>query len=84
MKLYHISLNEYKHYAVGGNLFLSEDDARRFIVYEIESTFGKDFIDVRDKTLDELSDEYNENDCKYGIIVSVYDVPVLKEDNCVH
>jgi len=80
MKLYHVSLNEYRDYEVDHELFTSEEDIRKWILDEIERFLG-DEIDVTGKSIYQMANEYNDNNYKYGMIINEYEMPNLKEEN---
>lgn len=76
MKVYHISLNEYRHYAASWEFFTSIEDVKEWVLNEIKKF--ADFIEVDGKDIYELIDEYNESNEKYGIILTEGEIDLSK------
>jgi len=74
MKIYHISLNEYKHYAASSKFFTDFESVEKWVKDEIERYAG--WITIKDQTVYELIEEYNQNE-KYGIILDECEIPNL-------
>lgn len=84
MIIYHIALNEYKHYCTSFQFFTDFESVEKW-VKEKMTRFG-DCFDIEGKSVYELIDEYNESVEKYGIVLTSHDFPnltmceTLKED----
>jgi len=75
MQIYHISLNEYKGYASSWKFFTNLDAAKAWVIKEIKQF--ADFIEIGDKDIDELIEEYNESNDKYAMILTSAEIPNL-------
>jgi hypothetical protein len=75
MKIYHISLNEYKHYSVDSEFFTDFESVETYIKDIIKPCT---WIDTKDKTIYELIQEFNERDGKYAIMLYECDIPNLQ------
>lgn len=70
MKIYHISLNEYKNYCVSYEFFTDFAAVEKWVYKELK----KYCFNVQGKSVYELIDEYNESVEKYGIILTECDI----------
>ena len=73
MKIYHISLNEYKGYATSWEFFTNLDDAMKWVLKNIEDYAG--YIEVDNKDISTLIEEFNESFDKYAMILTEEDMP---------